>query len=181
MRRFIPILLLAVVSSGCAAGQVPQLPDPTTRAPITDTPTTTAVPTTTEPPVIPPELEQFEIRSITIEDRELTYSLTVAVADDATERAQGLMGLLDLGDLDGMLFIYPAPTTSTFWMEDTLIPLDIAFFDAANRWVNNFTMQLCVDEDCPDYSAGGEYIYAVEVPDAGFAALTPAATIDIDL
>ena len=181
MRRLVPILLFALLAASCAAGQVPDLPDLTTRAPVTLTPTTTGPPTTTEPPVVPAELEGFEVRAISIADGELTYSLRVAVADSAAERAQGLMGLVDLGDLDGMLFVYDRPTTSTFWMKDTLIPLDIAFFAADGNWVNNFTMQPCLDEECETYSAEGEYLYAVEVPDAGFAGMTPAAVIDIDL
>ena len=130
---------------------------------------------------MPVELEGLEVRSIAIQDGELTYSLTVAVADEAGSRAQGLMGLVDLGDLDGMLFVYSAPTTSTFWMKDTLIPLDIAFFNSDGGWVNNFTMQPCIDEECESYDAGGAYTYAVEVPDSGFIALSPAALIDIDL
>lgn len=186
MRRLVPILLFAFFAASCAAGQVPELPDLTTRTPVTLAPTTTAPPatgppTTTEPPVVPAELAGLEVRAISIVDGELTYSLRVAVADDAAERTRGLMGVADLGDLDGMLFIYDPPTTSTFWMEDTLIPLDIAFFDADGNWVNNFTMPLCLDQECENYSAEGEYVYAVEVPEAGFAALTPAAVIDIDL
>ena len=181
MRRFLPVLLFALVAAACSAGQVPNLPDPTTRAPIAEPPTTTGTPTTTEPPVVPAELAGFDVRSISIEDGELTYLLTVAVADSSAERAQGLMGLADLGDLDGMLFIYPSPTVSTFWMKDTLIPLDIAFFDSEGRWVNNLSMQPCTDEVCETYSADGGYTFAVEVPDAGFATLTPAAVLNPEL
>ncbi|NND02171.1 MAG: DUF192 domain-containing protein [Acidimicrobiia bacterium] len=181
MRRLLPIVLFAVVATSCSAGQVPNLPDPTTRAPLTEATTTTSAPTTTEPPVVPGELDGFEVRPISIEDGELTYLLTVAVADTTAKRAQGLMGLADLGDLDGMLFVYEQPTTSTFWMKDTLVPLDIAFFNAEGDWVNNFTMQPCLDEECPTYSAEGQYLYAVEVPDAGFATLTPAATLNPEL
>lgn len=182
MRRLLVALVLTLTA--CAAGQVPPLPESTTRAPISQTTTaapTTAPPGTTEPPIVPEPLEGFEIRSVTIEDGDLIYSLTVAVADESAERNQGLMGIADLGDLDGMLFVWPAPTTSTFWMKDTLIPLDIAFFNSDGGWVNNFTMQPCLDEDCQNYSAGGTYLYAIEVPDAGFAALTPAALLNTNI
>ena len=91
------------------------------------------------------------------------------------------MGVTDLADLDGMLFVWPELTTSSFWMKDTLIPLDIAFFGADRRWVNNLTMPTCLDSECPDYFAGGEYLYAVEVPATGFAALTAAAVLNLDL
>lgn len=186
MRRFTSLVVITLIASACA-GQVPELertttttvaPAPTsTEGPIT----TTTQPVITEPPVVPAELADFGVMPLSIQDGELTYLLTVAVADSAAERAQGLMGLVDLGDLDGMLFIWPDLTDGTFWMKDTLIPLDIAFFGPSGSWVNNFTMQPCLDDECESYSAGGPYLYAIEVPDAGFAALTSAAQLNLDL
>ena len=183
MNRFGALLvLLSLVATGCAAGQVPELAAATTTTTSSSSVplTTTLPPTTTEAPVVPAELEGFEVRPLAIQDGELTYLLSVAVADTAAKRAQGLMGVVDLGDLDGMLFEFPDLTSGTFWMKDTLIPLDIAFFAPNGSWVDNFTMQPCTEEDCPNYSAAGQYQYAVEVPDAGFAALTPAARLDLD-
>lgn len=176
-------VLIAVSVTGCAAGQVPELATTTTTTTTTmSTPVTTTLPAvTTEPPVVPPELEGWEVRPVAIEDGELTYLLSVAVADTAQKRAQGLMGVVDLGDLDGMLFVYSDLTSGTFWMKDTLIPLDIAFFAPDGSWVNNFTMLPCTDEECPNYSAEGQYQYAIEVPDAGFATLTPGARLRLDL
>ena len=54
-------------------------------------------------------------------------TFTVAVADDAAERAQGLMFVEELPLLGGMLFVYERPQAVSFWMKNTLIPLDMIF------------------------------------------------------
>lgn len=95
----------------------------------------------------------------------------VAVADDPGERAQGLTGVTDLGDLAGMLFVFVVDTTAGFWMKDTPLPLDIAFFAADGSLVDLLSMTPCLGEDCPTYRAGGRYRFALEVPAGGFAGL----------
>ncbi len=56
-------------------------------------------------------------------------SFAVEVADDADERAQGLMFRPALDPASGMLFVYDAPRRVNFWMKNTLIPLDLVFAD----------------------------------------------------
>jgi uncharacterized membrane protein (UPF0127 family) len=52
---------------------------------------------------------------------------TVELADTPEERAQGLMHRESLPQGAGMLFIYDAPQRVSFWMRNTLIPLDMIF------------------------------------------------------
>lgn len=153
------IVLACLLLAACSAS-----PASTTAAP--EASTTTAV----------AALPGFATATITVDDRELL----VAVADTPQARRQGLMGVTDLGDLDGMLFVWDGDTTEAFWMKDTLVPLDIAFFTVGGAFVDRQTMQPCVEENCELYSAPTFYRYAIEAPAGDLAFVGQGSVLVVD-
>lgn len=57
------------------------------------------------------------------------HHFTVEIADDDASRERGLMKRESLPADRGMLFEFPARSLVTFWMKDTLLPLDMVFID----------------------------------------------------
>lgn len=90
----------------------------------------------------------------------------VEVADDAGERARGLMFRERMDRLAGMLFIYEKPGRVAFWMRNTLIPLDMVFLgpDGVVRRVHRNAVPL---DETP--IPGGDGILAVLEVNAGVA------------
>lgn len=162
-----------MVAAGCSNGPSPEGADSTTTSIVP--PTTVDGPTTTTTRSPAGVSAAFERTVIEVDG--VPYA--VAVAQTRDELAQGLMGVEDLGPLDGMLFVYSTESIVSHWMKDTLIPLDIAFFDASGFLVSVSSMTTCLDDDCPSYASAGPARYALEVPLGGFADLAPDARLVI--
>ncbi|RMH48463.1 MAG: DUF192 domain-containing protein [Alphaproteobacteria bacterium] len=60
----------------------------------------------------------------------------VELADEPAERARGLMFRESLPRFAGMLFVSERPERVSFWMKNTLIPLDMIFIDDRGRVVH---------------------------------------------
>jgi uncharacterized protein len=92
----------------------------------------------------------------------------VEIADTPAERQKGLMNRRSLPPKSGMVFRYAQDTSGGFWMKNTLIPLDIAFYDRRGRIVRILTMTPCRRDPCRIYAPGVAYRSALEVNAGSF-------------
>jgi uncharacterized protein len=65
-----------------------------------------------------------------------THSFTVELAETSPEQAKGMMFRTELADDRGMLFPFSEPRMASFWMKNTVIPLDIIFIRSDGRIEN---------------------------------------------
>ena len=67
---------------------------------------------------------------VTFMTAEHDVNVQVEIAADAESRRVGLMHRESLGETDGMVFVFPEEKVQSFWMQNTLIPLDMIFLSA---------------------------------------------------
>jgi YVTN family beta-propeller protein len=92
----------------------------------------------------------------------------VEVPDDSEESMRGLMFRIHLPWNAGMLFPYSNEEPRTFWMKNTLIPLDMIFVDSSSKIVEiKENVPPCEQEECPTYPSVEPAQYVLEV-NAGF-------------
>ncbi len=88
------------------------------------------------------------------------------VADDEGKRAQGLMFIKELPENTGMLFVFESEQPLGFWMKNTLIPLNIGFFNAAGVLVDAQEMKPAdsvLSLDVPNYKSRAPGLFALEM------------------
>ncbi|MGH2691875.1 MAG: DUF192 domain-containing protein [Actinomycetota bacterium] len=114
-------------------------------------------------------VEGIPAGTLSIDTGQEDIQLEVSIAETDDSRQRGLMGVEDLADEAGMVFLEPQPVQSGFWMKDTLIPLSIAFWDESGEVLAVLDMEPCQEEVCEIYDPGVTWIGAVEVNQGFFA------------
>jgi uncharacterized membrane protein (UPF0127 family) len=91
------------------------------------------------------------------------YMIQAEVATSKAEQEQGMMQRKTMGQNEGMLFDLGRPALlQCMWMKDTLLPLSVAFIDAAGKVINIEEMQAQTeDQHCSDRKT--QVRYALEM------------------
>jgi len=84
-------------------------------------------------------------------------SWQVEIAETRAKRYRGMSGRIEVGEDEGMLFVYPDSRVRDYCMRGCLVPLDIAFIDENLKVIKTYTMQ-------PEPGQVGKMQYSSETP-----------------
>lgn len=98
---------------------------------------------------------------VNLRDSDGQFGFTVDLADTPAERAQGLMHVPSMPRFSGMLFVFEAPQRAVFWMENTLIPLDMLFIDAQGVVQHIHENAIPMDRTGIDGGQGIQYVLEI--------------------
>lgn len=93
-------------------------------------------------------------------------TVVAEVASTSDERGRGLSNRDYLAPGAGMIFVFETEEVRSFWMQDTFIPLDIAYLDANARIID---IQQMEPETTRMHTSSGPAMFALEVPQGWFA------------
>jgi len=89
----------------------------------------------------------------------------IELATNNAARERGLMARTALAADHGMLFVFASSAPQAFWMKNTLIALDILYFDDARKLVSvQRDVPPCTADPCPVYPSSGAARYVLELP-----------------
>ncbi len=116
-------------------------------------------------PTTPNDLDKLGTVSVTIKGQDFE----LWIADEHAERTRGLMRItakqmapLEDGTKRGMLFVFDFEQQLSFWMKNTIIPLDIAYLDSKGTVTATYTMPP-LDARLGQYLSGSPARFAIEV------------------
>jgi uncharacterized membrane protein (UPF0127 family) len=108
--------------------------------------------------------KQGELRFLDKNDN-LLYTVDIEIADNDAKRTQGLMYRDSMAENHAMLFVFPEEQQLSFWMKNTIMPLDIIYANAKKEIITTQKNAVPYSED--SIPSNGLAQYVVEV-NAGF-------------
>ena len=103
--------------------------------------------------------------TISKQDGKPIVTIDIEIADDDSKREIGLMGRPVMGEREGMLFIFEEEHIASFWMRNTILPLDMIFIDKTGKIITIHKNTKPFSDDT--YTASGLTLFVLEV-NAGF-------------
>lgn len=114
---------------------------------------------------------KFDKQKIELLNKKNKIKITVEVARTEQEHARGLMFREKLAKDEGMLFVFENESIREFWMKNTLIDLDIGYFDKNNKLIDIQQMKAVtsiMQTDLPTYPSKKPAQYALEMTKGWF-------------
>ena len=90
--------------------------------------------TSSQQPEVYEFTKQGELRFQTAK-QEFISAIEIEIAQDDLKRQQGLMYRDTMAENQGMLFVFDDEDTRSFWMKNTVLPLDMIFVSGRNEIV----------------------------------------------
>lgn len=106
--------------------------------------------------------KQTKLYPFGIQTRNGKLLLQVELADNPETRAMGLMWRQKLPDEQGMVFLFEQEQDVSFWMRNTLIPLDLIYI-AKDGVINHIHPMARPLDETPLPSKGGPVIAVLEI------------------
>ena len=110
--------------------------------------------------LLSPSSQRNSLSSVCI--RENCFSVEIAKTE--AQRQKGLMNRKELDRNKGMLFVFEKEEVHSFWMKNTLIPLDIIWIDSNGKIVFiSQNAQPCHSFICPSVVPPNKAKYVLEI------------------
>jgi len=100
-----------------------------------------------------------EISKVCIKDQ----CFSVELAKTPAEQAKGLSNRTSIDQSNGMLFIFQKADIYSFWMKDTLIPLDMIWINDNKIVYIERSAQPCFETSCPIFNPNQTANYVLEI------------------
>jgi uncharacterized protein len=132
--------------------------------------------TAAQPSVHP--VSGLQVIDLTVSSRGEEHRFRVEVAATPQQQQRGLMFRTEMGADEGMIFPLPQVRMASFWMRNTVIPLDIIFIGPDNRVLNIAAMTTPYSEESVPSIAPAKAVLELNGGRAAELGIAPGDLVD---